>query len=124
MNALRKKWNSLMRKLLLVLLILPLLLLAVSIGFVLLVDPNDYREELEGIGSDLLGRKLVVRGAMKIVPGLVPVLSMADVTVGNPDWAHDPYLAKLEPSRCGSSSRSPSLAASVCSSGSLCVQRT
>jgi len=95
-NALRKKWNSLMRKLLLVLLILPLLLLAVSIGFVLLVDPNDYREELEGIGSDLLGRKLVIRGAMKIVPGLVPGLSMADVTVGNPDWAHDPYLAKLE----------------------------
>jgi uncharacterized protein involved in outer membrane biogenesis len=85
-----------MRKILLALLILPLLLVAVSIGFVLLVDPNDYREELEGLGSDVLGRKLEIRGSIEFVPGLVPVLSMADVTVGNPDWAQNPYLAKLE----------------------------
>ena len=85
-----------MRKLLLVLLILPLLLVAVSVGFVLLVDPNDYRDELEELGSDLLGRKLEIRGPIRIVPGLIPALSMADVTVGNLDWAQDPYLAKLE----------------------------
>lgn len=78
---------------LLVLVLAPILLFA---ALVLLLDPNDYRDELETLGGEVLGRRLELKGPVVFVPGLAPSLRMTDVIVTNTPWGQDPYLAKLD----------------------------
>lgn len=85
-----------MKKLLIGLVALPVVLVAAVGVFVATLDPNDYREPLTKALSEQTGRKIELKGPIKIAltsHGIT--LSVSDVVVGNPSWASRPDMAKI-----------------------------
>jgi len=85
-----------MRKLLLVLAVLVGLLVLLALAAVVLIDPDDYREEIAQRASDQLGREVRLDGPMslKIFPWLA--IEISDVGMGNPpDFGEAPSLARI-----------------------------
>lgn len=74
-----------------------IIILAIG-GFVAVrnFDLNRYKGYIEDIVLRETGRKLSLNGDAKIGLSLVPTLVINDVTFANPDWAQNPYMAKLE----------------------------
>ena len=60
--------------------LLPILVL---IGLVLTIDPNSYKEQLEGSLRQVLGRDLRIRGQLSVSASLSPKLEADDVTLIN-----------------------------------------
>lgn len=86
-----------LRKILLIALILIVLLVAVAMAAALLIDPDDYRDELAERASQQLGREVHLNGPMslKFFPWLA--LDIRDVTVDNPPgFEAAPPLARIE----------------------------
>jgi AsmA protein len=85
-----------LRKIVLVLFILIGLLVLAIVSAALLVDPDDYREELAAKASEQLGREVRLEGPidLKYFPWLA--LDIRDVSVGNPPGLEDaPDLAEI-----------------------------
>lgn len=85
-----------LRKIVLLLFILIGLLVLAIVSAALLVDPDDYREELAAKASEQLGREVRLEGPidLKYFPWLA--LDIRDVSVGNPPGLEDaPDLAEI-----------------------------
>ncbi len=75
------------------------LIIILAIGgfvFVRNFDLNRYKTYIEDIALRETGRKLSLNGDAKIGLSLVPTLVINDVTFANPEWAQNPYMAKLD----------------------------
>lgn len=75
------------------------LIIILAIGgfvFVRNFDLNRYKTYIEEIALRETGRKLSLNGDTKIGLSLVPTLVINDVTFANPEWAQNPYMAKLD----------------------------
>ena len=74
--------------------------LAVVIGgaalFVFTFDPNDYKPQITALVERLTGRELVLDGRIDLELGAHTSLELTDARFGNPDWATEPYMARLE----------------------------
>ncbi len=84
------------RKLLIALAVLLALLVVAALAVMLLVDPDDYRDELAQRASDQLGREVRLDGPMslRLFPWLA--IEISDVAVGNPpDFGTAPALARI-----------------------------
>jgi AsmA protein len=85
-----------MRKLLIVISVLLALLVAAAVVAMLVIDPDDYRDEIAQRASDQLGREVRLDGPMslKFFPWLA--IEISDVGVGNPpDFGEAPALARV-----------------------------
>lgn len=74
------------------------LIIMLAIGgfvFVSTFDLNRYKGYIEDLVYQNTGRKLTMNGDAKIGLSLVPTLVINDVTLANPEWAENPYMAKL-----------------------------
>ncbi|HSH27281.1 MAG TPA: AsmA family protein, partial [Wenzhouxiangella sp.] len=86
-----------LRKIVVFLLILIVVLVLAVAAAVLLIDPDDYRDELAARASAQLGREVTLEGPMelKLFPWLA--LDIRDVTIGNPPaFDQAPPLAGIE----------------------------
>lgn len=86
-----------LRKIILLVFILIALLVLALVAAALLIDPDDYRDELAARASQQLGREVRLEGpmALKFFPWLA--LDIRDVTVGNPPgFEQAPPLAGIE----------------------------
>src|SRR5699024_10680979 len=86
-----------LRKILAAVLILIVVLVLAVVAAVLLIDPDDYRDELAARASAQLGREVKLEGPMelKFFPWLA--LDIRDVTIGNPPaFDQAPPLAGIE----------------------------
>ena len=75
------------------------LIIILAIGgfvFVRNFDLNRYKSYIEDAAYQQTGRKLMLNGDAKIGLSLIPTLVINDVTLANPEWAQNPYMAKLE----------------------------
>lgn len=85
-----------LRKLLMVAGILVGLLVVAAVAALVLIDPDDYRDEIAQRASDQLGREVSLDGPMslKVFPWLA--IEISDVGVGNPpDFGQAPRLASV-----------------------------
>ncbi len=85
-----------LRKLLLILGLMVALVVVLAIAAVVLIDPDDYRDEIAGRASETLGREVRLDGPMslKLFPWLA--LEISDVRVGNPaDFGEAAPLAEI-----------------------------
>lgn len=73
-----------LRRIILVLSILIALLIAAAVIAVLVIDPNDYRDELAARASDQLGREVRLDGPIELAFFPWLALDIHDVSVGNP----------------------------------------
>ena len=64
--------------------------------FVRNFDLNRYKGEIESLVFQQTGRKLALNGEAKLGLSLIPTIVINDVTFANPDWAQNPYMAKLQ----------------------------
>jgi len=64
--------------------------------FVRNFDLNRYKSEIENLVFQQTGRKLSLNGEAKLGLSLIPTIVINDVTFANPDWAQNPYMAKLQ----------------------------
>lgn len=74
------------------------LIVILAIGgfvFVRNFDLNRYKGYIEELALRETGRKLSLNGDAKIGLSLIPTLVINDVTFANPDWAQNPYMARL-----------------------------
>lgn len=79
--------------------IISTLIIILAIGgfvFVHTFDLNRYKGYIEEIALRETGRKLSLNGDARIGLSLVPTLVINDVYFANPEWAVNPYMAKLE----------------------------
>ena len=84
------------RKLLIVIFALVALLVGAAVIAVLVIDPDDYRDDIAERASDRLGREVRLDGPMslKLIPWLA--IEISDVGVGNPpDFGEAPDLARI-----------------------------
>lgn len=75
------------------------LIIMLAIGgfvFVRNFDLNRYKSYIEDMVYQNTGRKLAMNGDAKVGLSLIPTLVVNDVTFANPEWAQNPYMAKLE----------------------------
>ena len=85
-----------LRKLLIGLGVLIGLLVLAAVAAMVLVDPDDYRDEIAQRASDRMGREVSLDGPMslKVFPWLA--IEISDVGVGNPpDFGEAPRLARI-----------------------------
>ena len=85
-----------LRKLLMVLGVVVSLLVIAALAAMLLIDPDDYRDEIAQRSTDQLGREVSLDGPMslKVFPWLA--IEISDVGVGNPpDFGEAPSLARV-----------------------------
>jgi AsmA protein len=69
------------------------LLIVAAVAVLLLVDPNDYRDDIARIAQEKTGRPLAIRGklSLKVFPWIA--LEINDVSLGNPPaYGTDPFL--------------------------------
>jgi len=52
-------------------------------------DANHYKQELRDLGSEMTGREVDIRGDIELQLGLHPRLTVAGVSLGNPQWASE-----------------------------------
>lgn len=67
-------------------------------GFVFVrnFDLNRYKGYIEETVMRETGRRLKLNGDAKLGISLIPTVVINDVTFSNPEWANNPYMAKLE----------------------------
>jgi len=85
-----------MRKFLLVFAALVALVVVLALAAVLLIDPDDYRDDLAAAASEQLGRDVTLAGPMslRLFPWLA--IEISDVGVANPpDFGQAPPLARI-----------------------------
>ena len=80
---------------------LVILLAAIPVAVLLLVDPNDYKGELVSLIANKTGRKLELRGPLKlsVLPRIA--LNVNGVSVGSPAGFGDLPLLAVEQARVG-----------------------
>lgn len=71
------------------------LMVAALLAAVLLIDPNAFEAQIEAAASRAFDRPIDLDGTIRWTPSLHPTLELEGLTVGNPDWAAGPYLAKV-----------------------------
>src|SRR5476649_2843433 len=78
-----------------------IVLAAIPIAILLLVDPNDYKGELVSLMTNKTGRKLELRGPLKlsVLPRIA--LNVNGVSVGSPAGFGDQPLLAVEQARVG-----------------------
>lgn len=59
-------------------------------------DLNQYKPYVENLVAEQLGRKLEIKGDASIGISLIPTIIINDVTLTNPNWAKNPYMAKVD----------------------------
>jgi AsmA protein len=91
-----------LRRILLVLIALAVVIVLAAIAAVVLIDPDDYREQIAERASQQIGREVRLDGPMEL--SLFPWLAFEihDASVGNPpDFATAPNLAEIGRARAG-----------------------
>lgn len=71
-------------------------LAAAAIGYVLSIDLNQYKGEIQQAVLDATGRKLAIRGEIAVQLGLTPSVSISGVSFANAPWGSRPEMAKLD----------------------------
>ncbi|HMA98799.1 MAG TPA: AsmA family protein, partial [Wenzhouxiangella sp.] len=86
-----------LRKTVLLILIAIALLIAVFVGAALLIDPDDFRDELASRASEQLGREVRLDGAIELTIFPWIALDIKDVSIGNPvGFPEAPELASIQ----------------------------
>jgi uncharacterized protein involved in outer membrane biogenesis len=83
-------------KLILALFIGLLLLAAIAVTALFLVNPAVFRNQLQAGAAAAFGRQVQFGGSISLKPSLRPRIVIEDITIGNPDWTAEPYLAQAE----------------------------
>ena len=82
------------RPLLLILVVITLLI-GGAIAFLLSLDINRYKDRIEQFVTQETGRSFSIGGPIELDLGWKTTLSAADLTLGNPDWAASPDMARV-----------------------------
>ena len=98
-------------------------LVAVLLAFLLFIDVDAYRGQIESHVSTAFGRDIVLEGSLSLEPSLTPRFVANGLRIANPDWASCPFRHQCvekvlnlslihisEPTRRRDSSRMPSSA--------------
>ena len=85
-----------MKKLLLGLLLLVIVLVGVAVALPFLLPREMIKAELERRFAAELGREVRIEGPLELRPWRPFQLTLADVSIANPDWASEPTLARIE----------------------------
>ena len=84
----------LIRILLIVLLVIVVIVAGAAV-FVMTVDLNDHKERIAALVERLTGRTLVLDGRVDLDLGAHTSLELTNARFGNPDWATEPWMARL-----------------------------
>ncbi|MFW2405120.1 MAG: AsmA family protein, partial [Gammaproteobacteria bacterium] len=82
-------------KYLLVCLIIVVVIIGGGLGFLLTLDLNDHKERIAAMVERFTGRTLVLDGRVDLDLGELTSLELTDARFGNPDWATEPWMARL-----------------------------
>jgi hypothetical protein len=82
-------------RLLLALLAVILLVIGAGITFLLTLDLNDYKHNIERFVARETGRELVIAGRIDLDLGGNTGLTVTDVRFGNPNWAANENMARV-----------------------------
>ena len=72
------------------------LLAAITIGFLLRLDLNEYRGLAAARASEVLGRTVTIDGSVQWTFSLTPTIVLNDLRIANPPWASRPDFARVE----------------------------
>jgi hypothetical protein len=82
-------------RLLLAVLAVILLVIGAGIAFLLTLDLNDYKRNIEQLVARETGRELVIEGRIDLDLGGNTGLTVTDVRFGNPDWAANENMVRI-----------------------------
>ena len=82
------------RPLLLILVVITLLI-GGAIAFLLTLDVNRYKDNIEQLVARETGRSFSIGGPIMLDLGWKTTLSVTDLALGNPDWAANPDMARV-----------------------------
>jgi len=80
---------------LLLILVVVTLLIGGAVAFLLTLDLNRYKDRIEQLVSQGTGRSFSIGGTIVLDIGWKTTLSATDLTLGNPDWAANPDMARV-----------------------------
>ena len=66
-------------------------LVAVLLAFLLFIDVDAYRGQIESHVSTAFGRDIVLEGSLSLEPSLTPRFVANGLRIANPDWASCPF---------------------------------
>ncbi len=78
------------------LLLIPGVLIGALVILVLMFDPNWLRSWLQTRATGSAGRDITIEGDISWQPSWRPLITIEGLTVGNPTWLKEPYLARIE----------------------------
>ncbi len=82
-------------RILLIVLALIVVVIGGTVLFVLTLDPNDHKERIAGLVKHFTGRTLELDGRVDLELGALTSLELTDARLGNPEWATEPWMARL-----------------------------
>ncbi len=72
------------------------LLAAAAVTALMFVDPSVFRNQLETRASKAFGREFKIAGPIQLEKSLRPRIIVEDISIANPAWATEEYLATAE----------------------------
>jgi len=73
-----------------------LLPVLVALGLIAMIDPNSYKEQLEGSLRQVIGRDLRIRGHLSVSASLSPTIEADDVTLANMQTGSRADMVRVE----------------------------
>jgi uncharacterized protein involved in outer membrane biogenesis len=83
------------RSLLIILVIAPALLVILALLFLNFADLSGWKDTVERLASDAIGRELRIDGEFKPQIGFATRVFATDVTLANADWSDDPHMLSV-----------------------------
>lgn len=83
-------------KLLLILVVVFLVVAGGGVLFLLTLDLNNYKPQIEVLAQRWTGRTLELNGRVDLDLGTITTLELTDATFGNAEWATAQYMARLK----------------------------
>ncbi len=66
------------------------------IGFLALIEPNDYRHEIAATLQDAAGRAVTLGGTLSLEKSQTPTMVVQDVPIANASWSRTPEMASIK----------------------------
>lgn len=86
-------------RILLIVIIGLLVVIGGAVAFLFTIDLNDYKETIAGIVERNTGRKLILDGRVDFDLGRQISLELTNARFANPEWAGEPYMARIARAR-------------------------
>lgn len=82
-------------RILLIVLVVLVVVIGGAVVFVLTLDLNNHKDRISGLVERFTGRVLILDGRVDLELGALTSLELTDARFGNPEWATEPWMARL-----------------------------